>query len=155
VFIVDIHTSSMVGDGPPREWRAASYRLNICLPHVAEKYIKNLESNLKRHRLIEKLGKAHTAGTSREDVQGKVAKVDKDCLQFMKHAAKKCRMLKNGRICFSSESVIWTKCEQVYNSLLQYRLGKSKNRGNLKRAARRNGIQHPFSDIYRRAKDSS
>ena len=30
------------------------------------------------------------------------------------------------------------------NSLLQYKLGKNKNRGNLKRAARRNGIQHPF-----------
>ncbi len=28
--------------------------------------------------------------------------------------------------------------------LLQYKLGKNKNRGNLKRAARRNGIQHSF-----------
>ena len=155
MFIMDIHTSSMVGDGLPRERRAASRRLNTRLPHVDKKYIENLESNLKRHRLIEKLGEAHTTGTSREDMQGKVTKVDKDSLQFMKHAAKKCRKLKNGRICFSSESVIWTKREQVYNSLLQYRLGKSKNRGNLKRAARRNGIQHPFSDIYRRAKDSS
>ena len=68
----------------------------------------------------------------------------KDSLQFMKHAAKKCRKLKNGRICFSPESVNWIKREQIYNSLLQYKLGKNKNRGNLKRAARRNGIQHPF-----------
>jgi hypothetical protein len=145
MFIVDIHTSSLVGDGPPRERRAASRRLNTRLPHVAKKYIENLESNLKRHRLIEKLGEAHMTGTSREDVQGKVTKVDKDSLQFMKHAAKKCRKLKNGRICFSPESVIWIKREQIYNSLLQYKLGnKNKNRGNLKRAARRNGIQHPF-----------
>jgi hypothetical protein len=144
MFIVDIHTSLLVGDGPPRERRAASRRLNTCLPHIAKKYIENLESNLKRHRLIEKLGEAHTMGTSREDVQGKVTTVDKDSLQFMKHAAKKCRKLKNGRICFSPEPVNWIKREQIYNSLLQYKLGKNKNRGNLKRAARRNGIQHPF-----------
>jgi len=96
----------MVGDGPPRERRAASRRLNTRLPHVAKKYIENLESNLKWHRLIEKLAEAHMTGTSREDVQGKVTKVDKDSLQFMKHAAKKCRKLKKGRICFSPELVI-------------------------------------------------
>ncbi len=106
LFIVDIHTSLLVGEGPPRERRAASRRLNTRLPHVAKKYVENLEANLKRHKLIEKLGEAHTTGTSREDVQGKVINVDKDSLQYMKHAAKKCRKLKNGRICFSPELVI-------------------------------------------------
>ena len=44
MFIVDIHTSSLVGVGLPRERRTASRRLNTRLPHVAKKYIKNLES---------------------------------------------------------------------------------------------------------------
>jgi hypothetical protein len=124
LFIVDIHTSLLVGEGPPRERRAASRRLNTRLPHVAKKYVENLEANLKRHKLIEKLGEAHTTGTSREDVQGKVINVDKDSLQYMKHAAKKCRKLKNGRICFSPESVIWIKREQIYTLLIQYKLGE-------------------------------
>ena len=144
LFIVDIHTSSLVGEGPPRERRAASRCLNTRLPHVAKKYVENLETNLKWHKLTEKLGEAHTTGTSREDVQGKVINVDKDSLQYMKHAAKKCRKLKNGRICFSPESVIWIKREQIYTLLIQYKLGKNKNRGNLKRIARKNGIKHPF-----------
>jgi len=47
--------------------------------------------------------------------------------------------LKSGRICFSPESVIWIKREQIYHSL-----AKKKNRGNLKRAARVQGIKKPF-----------
>ncbi len=65
----------------------------------------------------------------------------------MKHAAKKCRKLKPGCICFSPESVIWIKRKQIYNSLMEYNLGRkgrNKNRGNLKRAARRQGITNPF-----------
>ena len=62
----------------------------------------------------------------------------------MKHAEKTCRKLKSGRICFSPESVVWIKQEQIYRSLVEYRLGPIKNRGNLKRAVRRQQIQNPF-----------
>jgi hypothetical protein len=144
LFIVDIHTSSLVGMGPPRERRAASRRLNTRLPHVVRRYIDNLERNLKRHRLIEKLGAAHTAGKSKEEVQTKITNTDRDSLQYMKHAAKKSRKLKSGHICFSPESVIWIKREQIYNSLVEYNLGRNKNRGNLKRAVRKQGIKNPF-----------
>ena len=65
-------------------------------------------------------------------------------MQFMKHAEKKCRRLKSGRISFSPESVIWIKREQIYKSLLEYQFGRNKNRGNLKRAARKQGIKSPF-----------
>jgi len=62
----------------------------------------------------------------------------------MKHIEKKFRRLKSGRISFSPESVIWIKREQIYKSLLEYQLGQNKNRGNLKRAARKQGIKEPF-----------
>jgi len=62
----------------------------------------------------------------------------------MKHAAKKCRKLKSGCICYSHESVIWITREQIYKSLVGYHLGRNKNRGNLKRAARKQGIKNPF-----------
>jgi hypothetical protein len=109
--------------GPPREQRAASRQLNTRLPHVVKKYVDNLEPNLTRHRLIDKLGEAHMEGRSKEDVQSKITIVDNTSMQFMKHAAKKCRRLKSGRICFSPESVIWIKREQIYKSLVEYTLG--------------------------------
>ncbi len=88
LFILDIHTSSLVGMGPPREQRAASRCLNTRLPHMVKKYTHNLEQNLKRHRLIDKLGEAHTTGTSKGDVQGKITHIDSNSMQFMKNVAK-------------------------------------------------------------------
>ncbi len=96
------------------------------------------------HRLIKKLGEAHTGGKSKEEVQTKITNIDRDSLQYMKHVAKKSRKLKSGRICFSPESVIWIKKEQIYNLLVEYSLGHNKNRENLKRAVRKQGIKNPF-----------
>jgi hypothetical protein len=77
-------------------------------------------------------------------VQLKIGKVGGNSMQFMKHAAKKCRRLKLGCICFSPKSVMWIKREQIYKSLVEYHLVWKKNRGNLKRAARKQGIKKPF-----------
>ena len=65
-------------------------------------------------------------------------------MQYMKHVAKKCRKLKSGCICFSPESVIWIKREQIYKSLVKYHLGRNKNRGKMKIAAKKQGIKEPF-----------
>ncbi len=43
------------------------------------------------------------------------------------------------------EAAIWIRRVQVYKLLLQYHKGKLKNRGNLKRAARRCNIPNPLS----------
>ena len=100
--------------------------------------------------IVVELGEAHSGSTDREGVRSKIEKVDENSMQFMKHAEKKCRRLKSGRISFSPESVIWIKREQIYKSLLEYQLGRNKNRGNLKRAARKQGIKEPFPDNYGR-----
>jgi hypothetical protein len=60
------------------------------------------------------------------------------------HAECHCQKLKSGRICFSPESVIWIKQEQIYCLLVEYKLGKHKNRGNLKQAACSQKIKDPF-----------
>ncbi len=106
--------------------------MNTCLPHVAKKYATSLEENILRHRLIKKLGKAHTMGTSNEDTQRRINQFNEEGIQYMTHAERKCRRLKLGRICFSPESVLWIKREQIYRSLVEYKLGRNKNRGNLK-----------------------
>ncbi|KAL7521202.1 hypothetical protein ACHAWX_005896 [Stephanocyclus meneghinianus] len=63
----------------------------------------------------------------------------------MHHAEKHCRKLKSGRIPFSPEAAMWIKRTLCYRALLRYWAGKIKNRGNLKRQARRCKIQDPFS----------
>jgi hypothetical protein len=62
----------------------------------------------------------------------------------MINASRKCRKIKSGRICFSPESVLWIKRKQTYQSLLEHLRGRPKNRGNLKRTARKQQIRTPF-----------
>ena len=59
LFIIDIHTSSLIGMGALRVQRAASRRLNTHLPHVVTKYNKSLEENILRHRLKKTRGGPH------------------------------------------------------------------------------------------------
>ena len=62
----------------------------------------------------------------------------------MKHAEKKCRRLKSGRIPFSPEASPWIRQCQVYRSLLRWHNGKLRSYGNLCRTARRCQINAPF-----------
>ena len=144
LFVIDMHTSTLVGTAPPRARGASSRRLNAPLSHVAKKYTASLEANILRHRLIKRLGEAHTLGTDKEDLQRRINQVNMEGVQYMTHAERKCRQLKSGRICFSLEFVLWIKRKQIYRSLMEYKLGRNKNRLNLKRAAHIQKIEKPF-----------
>jgi hypothetical protein len=61
--------------------------------------------------LIEKLGKAHTQGTSKEDTQQRINIVDEESKQNMTHTECISQKLKSGRICFPPKLVIWIKCK--------------------------------------------
>jgi hypothetical protein len=63
---------------------------------------------------------------------------------YMKHAEKKCCRLKSGHIPFSPEASLWIRQSQVYRLLLRWHAGKIRNRGNLRRTARRCQINTPF-----------
>ena len=60
----------------------------------------------------------------------------------MLNAEHKCSKIKPGRIPFSPESSKWIKRAQTYCSILRFHAGKIRNKGNLKRAARRCGIKN-------------
>ena len=63
----------------------------------------------------------------------------------MHKAEKKCRRIKSGRIPFSPEASKWIRRAQVYRSLLRLHAGKIRNRGNVKRAGRRCGVEDPMN----------
>ena len=118
--------------------------LNTKLPGVAERDIKIYETNARRHRLVERLGEAHENSKNKAKIEHKVGKIDLEAGQLMNNASQKCRKFKLGWICFSFKSVLWIKRKQIYHSLLKHLRGRPKNRGNIKRAARKQQIRTPF-----------
>ena len=137
--------------------RPASRRLNSQIPGCGKAYIESLENNIIQHRLIERLHEAHTGDYTAEERARRVMTIDEEGKTYMRHAKKICRKIKACRIPFLPEAAIWIRRVQVYYSLLQYHKGRVKNRGNLKRAARRCNIPNPLSmtiaEIYDRLKE--
>lgn len=146
LFVVDFREESLVGAAPFRIKRFASRRLNTKVSSGAtKKYLQRLEEQLSRHRLIERLGRLHTTCSSRKSFQKGLNKLDRQSRDIMLNAEKKCRKIKSGRIPFSPEAALWIRRTQVYRSLLRYHRGLIRNRGNLKRTARRCGIRNCLS----------
>ena len=144
LFIIDFLTASLIGTNPPRAVRPMARRLNTRIGGCADRYVDLLEPQLIRHRLVESLGEAHETSTTDSEAQGRLDTIDLAGRQYMIHAEKKCRRIKSGRIPFSPESSLWIQRSQVYESLLRYHAGKIRNRGNLKRRARKCGIHRPM-----------
>ncbi len=74
----------------------------------------------------------------------KVIIIDEEEKAYMCHAKKICRKIKCCQIPFLPEASIWIRQVQVYYLLLCFHQGKIKNRGSLKRAARRCIIPNPL-----------
>ena len=141
MFIVDFLTSSLVGSNPPSIIRSQARRLNTKIPGTKEKYLRVLEELVCKNDLAGKLISVTKSGAPAPVMKIGMDKVDKSVTACMVKAEKKCRRIKSGRIPFSPESSVWIRRCQVYRSALRYHAGKVRNKGNLKRAARRCGIQ--------------
>ena len=144
LFVIDFLTSSLVGTTPPRIVRAAARRLNTNIEPAAERYTDEVDKLTIRHRIIERVGRAHETSKTKRELKGKLDRIDVETKQHMKGAEKRCRRIKSGRIPFSPESSRWIRRCQVYRSLLRFHAGKLRNKGNLRRSARRCVISHPL-----------
>ena len=146
MFIVDLQESSVVGATPFKVQRYSARRLNTKVSSGAvKKYVETLEKSIEKHRLIERLDKFQRGSASkRRLIQQELNKIDRQSKDLMLNAEKKCRRIKSGRIPFSPEAALWIRRSQVYRSLVRYHDGLIRNRGNLKRTARRCGIERCF-----------
>ena len=156
LFVIDFATQDLVGSHPPKVVRPTSRRLNTKLPGVADRYTKTLEELILKHRMIERTGETHLKYNSKKTFTKKLNSLDRELGDYMRHAEKKCRKIKSGRIPFSPEAALWIRRTQVYRSLLKFHAGRIRNRANLKRAAIRCWIDNPLSlsirDLYLRLK---
>jgi hypothetical protein len=90
LFVVDFQEESLVGAAPLRITRFAAHRLNTKVSSgVTEKYLKRMEDQLSRHRLIERLGLLHTRCTSQSSFSRGLNKLDRQSREIMLHAEKK------------------------------------------------------------------
>lgn len=55
MFVVDVRLQSLVGASLPKVVRVAARRLNMSIPHVAERYVEKLEDPYVSHRLNSRL----------------------------------------------------------------------------------------------------
>jgi hypothetical protein len=143
-FVLNIPMELLIGIDPVKIVRPVGRRLNSKLPGCCKAYIDSLESNIARHRLLEQLHNAHTGLYSNETRAQKIILIDEEGKAYMRQVKKICRKIKCCRIAFSPEAAIWIRRVQVYYSILRYHKGKTKNRGNLKRAARQCNIANPL-----------
>eukprot|EP00956_Cyclotella_meneghiniana_P010715 scaffold14988_cov36-Cyclotella_meneghiniana.AAC.2 len=141
---VDLTTESMVGFNPQPVKHPKARRLNSRIPRAKTSYNRRLERNIVKHRLREKMLEAHKENLSPEEMKARLDKIDEISRDLMLNAEKKSRKVRNGKIPFSPEASIWIRRLQVYCSLLRYWAGQVKNRGNLKRSARRCKIENAF-----------
>ena len=144
LFVIDICTSSLIGLQPQKIVRPKARRLNTRIPGAASAYQERFERLLLRHRIIERIGRAHEESKDNHEATERINAIDREAGQYMLSSEKKCRKIKSGRITFSPEAALWIRRSQVYRSILRYHEGKIRNRGNLKRTARRCGIERPL-----------
>ena len=145
LFVIDFSTRSVVGKYLRNAVRPASRRLNTRIEGCRKQYNTRLEDNIQRHRLREKIAEIEQSDLPQSIKRSKLDRIDQDGKGYMRKAEKKCRRIKSGRIPFSPEASIWIRRAQCYRSILRYHNGQIKNRGNLKRTARRVGIRSPLS----------
>ncbi len=146
MFVIDVKEETILRTAPFRVKRFASRRLNTKVSNGAtKKYLTKLEEGLSQHRLIEKICKLHMQCKSKRKSQNELNKLDWQSKDMIINAERKCRRIKSGRIPFSPESALWIRRTEVYKSLLRRLHGLIRNVGNLKRTARRCGIQRCLS----------
>jgi hypothetical protein len=87
LFVVDFQEASLIGEAPRRIKRFSSRRLNIKVSSGAtQRYLHCLETNLERHRLIERLGMLHTTCKLKRAFRRGLNKLDKLSKDLMLNA---------------------------------------------------------------------
>jgi hypothetical protein len=144
MFVLDITMESLVGKTPTKVVRPASRWLNSRVPGCSGAYNKSLEHNIVQHRLLERLNETHRSDADASEKAARINKIDSEGRDYMRHAEKVCRKIKNCRIPYLPEAAIWIRQAQVYYLIICWHKGKIRNKGNLKRAARRCNILNPL-----------
>ncbi len=90
------------------------------------------------------MSEAHRSNLATNKKTEVINNINREGRDYMRQAEKLCRKIKCCRIPYSPEAAIWIRRSQVYYSIIRWHEEKIRNKGNLKRAARRCNIQNPL-----------
>ena len=119
------------------------------MKNICQEYINRLENSFQAHGIYEKLIQLEAKATYpvTEEVATALEKLDVLMTQLMLKAEKKCRKLRAGHYEFSPMIKGWLDKSHAYKQLIRLQLNGSNSKiivGNLKRFARRCGIDNPL-----------
>jgi hypothetical protein len=89
LFVIDFSMMDIIGKSPPKIVRPTSRCHNTKIPRVAAEYVGDLENKILKHRLIERMGAAHTNSRSRRKAAKCLNRLDDEFGDYMCHAEKK------------------------------------------------------------------
>ena len=142
--VLDFLTFSLVGHNPTKIVRAATRRHNTQIPSAEQKQQlpRSVENLIIEHTIVKSVGAANDTLMSKALLKINLETIDEEQGEYMLNTEKKCRKIKSRHIPFSPESSKWIKRAELYRSILRFHAGKIRNKGNLKRAARKCGIKN-------------
>ena len=160
---IDLTISSVLGTNLPKIVPPKARRLHSKVKRIREAYITKLEASFKAHGVLENL-KSLAAKASfpvSDEVARALEGIDVLMANLMTQAEKGCRKLRANHYDFSPAVKYWLDRCHAFRQLIRLNSGKrSRNPSNIKRFARRCGIDRPgqltLSDLvvqYKECKD--
>ena len=146
--VANLSKKSILGVEGPRIKPQAARRLNAKVKRMRQKYIDTLEEAFQKHRVLDKIKRLETETQNGElstEARAALNKIDKQITELMTCAEKRCRMLFKNDYEFSPNVRYWIERGRAIRALIKLKLGRECNAGNVKRAARRAGIENPLS----------
>ena len=145
VFIVDVTSSSVLGDVFPRVIPAAGRLLNCASDKIKNNYIKVLNQLTERHLLFKKLLyiDRDSSEVTNAQLQLRLNKFDKELEEFMKSSERESHKYKRTNIEWSPLAGVWIQRRWLLTRIQRFLSGLTKDPRNLIRECRRRGVTDP------------
>ena len=142
--IVDMTSRSMIGKDSFKVCRPLARRLTMKNTASVNKYISILEATMEEHGLPLRLKRCEellSVNALDETAIAQMELLDVEITQYQTHAERKCRKIRRPAVKFSLPVKHWVHKRWGYQGLLRLHDGGCSNPANIKRTARRAGIE--------------
>ena len=142
--IVDVSARSMIGVDSFKIVRPAARRLTAANEKCRKRYESMLEQKLEEHNLpsrLEQSAKVLERDGTDEQAVAELENIDVEVTKLQVHAERKCRMVYRCHLEFSLPVQHWVRRRWGYEGLLRLHDRKCTNPANIRRAARKAGIE--------------
>jgi hypothetical protein len=148
MHVFDFSSKSLLGIESPVAKRPSGRNLHCSIERQRVNYNRVLIQLTKRHRMFKKANILHDAAQnilpfSPAEFQLMYNNWDKEMIELMLAAEKRCRKIKTDTIAWSPVIGEWTRRLNLYRWLIRYRKGLKVNLSNLERSCQRAGFPHP------------